>query len=495
MTRVSSPAQTPRPRIAICGVHIECSTFSPCHTREEDFEVRVGPDVVARYPFLATGEPLAEQAEYVGILHARALPGGAVVAEAYDSFAERILAGLREQGPFDGILFDIHGAMSVVGMDDPEGTLITAIREVVGPDVVVSAPMDLHGNVSTTLFDGCDLLTCYRTAPHVDVLETRERALRTLLEALARGERPHRALVHVPVLLPGEKTSTRLEPARSLYARIPEVEAREGILDAAIWIGYAWADEPRNQGAVVVTGWDVDTVQAEALTLAQDFWAARHDFGFVAPTGSFDECLREAVASDARPFFISESGDNPGAGGADDVTVGLAALAAESRIADGDLRAVMASLHDPQTVQAAVAAGVGAEITVAIGGKTDTRSPGPVQLTVTVAQIAPATRHAGDVVLLVSGGLHVIVTSRRTQYHTLAQFHEIGVEPSDMDIVVVKMGYLEPDLFALQRGWLLALSPGGVDQDLVRLGHRRISRPMIPFDDDVPEPTRPTLIR
>ena len=103
-------------------------------------------------------------------------------------------------------------------MDDAEGDLINAIRSVIGPEPMVSASMDLHGNVSQDLFDGCDILTCYRLAPHEDALESRRRAAYNLGMRLLNGQpKPVKALVHVPVLLPGEKTSTRIEPAKSLY--------------------------------------------------------------------------------------------------------------------------------------------------------------------------------------------------------------------------------------------------------------------------------------
>jgi microcystin degradation protein MlrC len=479
-----------RPRIAICGIHIECSTFSPHRSTVADFQMLEGDDLIARYDFLAPGRPLADTADHVGIFHARALPGGVVTPDTYRFFADRILDGLRRCGRIDGLLLDIHGAMAVSDLDDAEGSLITAIRAVIGPDVLVSAAMDLHGNVSETLFNACDLLTCYRTAPHVDVWETRERALRNLVECLADGIRPQKALVHVPVLLPGEMTSTRMEPAASLYAAIGEIEARPGIVDASIWIGFAWADEPRCQAAVVVTGTDAAAVEQAAMGLAVAFWKVRHDFDFVAPTDSFAGCLRSALSSTARPFFLSDSGDNPGAGGAGDCTWALAALADEPRIASGEVRALLASIVDPATVRRAIEVGVGREAEFTVGGRVDTRAPGPCVLRAAVAEIAHDG--GGSVVRLVSGGLVVIVTERRAQYSELSQYRTIGVDPRHFDIVVVKMGYLEPDLFAVQRGWLLALTPGGVDQDLRRLGHRHVRRPMIPLDTEIPEPVRVT---
>ncbi|GAA2374808.1 microcystin degradation protein MlrC [Catellatospora methionotrophica] len=470
-------------RIAIGGVHIESSTFSPHLSTAADFEVTRGDALLARYDWLTL--PWAEGVEWIPLVHARALPGGAVEAAAYEAWAAEIVDRIAASGPLDGMLLDFHGAMSVVGRDDAEGDLITAIRSALGPRPYVSAAMDLHGNVSQVLFDGCDLLTCYRTAPHVDVWETRERAARNLVEALHRGQRPHKALVHVPILLPGEKTSTREEPARGLYARIPEIEARDGVVDAAIWIGYAWADQARCQGAVVVTGTDATAAADAARELGERFWAARDEFAFVAPTGTMDECLDTALAADParRPFFISDSGDNPGAGGADDVTFALERLLARPEIRDGACRAVFASLVDPQAVAQVAGQPVGSAVRVTAGGRIDAREPGPLVLDGVLEAVADDP-DGGRCVSVRVGGLSVFLTSRRMQYRLLASYARLGVEVDAVDVVVVKIGYLEPELFDAAGDWLLALTPGGVDQDLARLPYRRVVRPMFPLDRD-----------
>ena len=523
--------RTRRPRIGIAGIAIESSTFTPYRSSTADFEVRRGTEAILdRYPFFAgdspTGQALREAAEYVGILHARALPGGQLVREVYEGWKREICEGLaaaHAERPLDGFYFDIHGAMSVEGLVDAEGDLITAIREVIGPDVVVGTAMDLHGNVSTTLFDACDLLTCYRHAPHIDAWETRERGLRDLVEAtatvMAGGALPHKALVHVPVLLPGEKTSTRIEPAKSIYGRIPDLTAREGVTDVSYWVGFAWADQPRCKAAIVAFGADAAAVDAAALELATAVWEARHDFEFVAPTGSFADCLDRAITSEKRPFWISDSGDNPGAGGADDTTYCLAQLLEREEIRAGQVSALMVSLVDPESSNAAWELGVGGRGDFVVGGRIDAREPGPVPLRAQVVALddsastgraaalqvlvpsAPGTSGIGDDIeggtsRAAQGtgaeqlsGLTVIVTARRSQFATADMFARLGLSMTGFDVVTVKMGYLEPDQYEAAADWLLALTPGGVDQDLVRLGHSRIDRPMIPFDAEIPAPS------
>ncbi|WP_419995400.1 M81 family metallopeptidase [Streptomyces boninensis] len=489
MTAVRRPSDR-RPVIAIAGLGIESSTFSPARTSAAAFFPARGAEVLERYPFLAAGSELREAADWRGVLVGKALPGGMVTAEAYAELSGELLERLAGLPRVDGVLYDIHGAMSVAGIEDAEAELLARIRKVVGPDVHVSTSMDLHGNVSRELVARTELITCYRTAPHVDVDETRERAARNLVALLAgAGGPPVKAWVPVPVLLAGEQTSTRVEPARGLYGAVAEVAAGAGVTDAAVWVGYAWADEPRNQAAVVVTGQDPEAVAGGAERLARRFWAARRDFAFVAPTGSLDACLDEALGSSARPYVISDSGDNPTAGGAGDVTWGLGRVLARPEFrGEGGPTVIYASLPGAAAVAEAVRAGVGASVTVTAGAEVDDRAAGPLTMTGVVHAVRHGDRDAGTEVVLRVGGVYVILTAHRKPYHLERDFTALSLSPRAADIVIVKIGYLEPELYALAADWRLALTPGGVDQDLARLGHRRIRRPMFPFDPGMEEP-------
>ncbi|MDP4679145.1 MAG: M81 family metallopeptidase, partial [Cyclobacteriaceae bacterium] len=310
------------PRIAICGLAIESSTFSPALTYEEAFHPKIGDEIFDAYPFFAPDSVNRKRANWIPLLRGRSLPGGVVTDEAYESLVTKTLDMLKKNLPYDGLFFDIHGAMSVVGLDDPEGDFIARIREVIGTETLISTSMDLHGNVSQRLAQHTDLITCYRMAPHEDALESKKRAVENLLSRIenGKGKPKFKVWIPVPVLLPGEKTSTRIEPGKSLYAKVAPIANQEGIIDAAIWVGYAWADEPRNHAVVMVTGDDKERVSSAAEKLAQSFWDVRSEFVFVAPTGTLNEILDKAVNSDKNPFIISDMGDNPTAGGAGDVT-------------------------------------------------------------------------------------------------------------------------------------------------------------------------------
>lgn len=489
-------SERPPRRVGIAGIAIEASTFSPHRSSLDDFTVRQGPELLSCYPWIdpasAGGTANSTRTwcggvEWVPVLTARAMPGGPVTADSYATLRNACLQSLRDAGPLDGLLLDLHGAMTVVGMQDAEADLVGAIREVVGPTTLLSASMDLHGNMSRELASDLDLATCYRMAPHEDAAETKERAARNLVTRLRQGGRPKKAWVQVPVLLPGERTSTRDEPARGLYGSLPDIEARPGVLDAAIWVGYAWGDEPRSQAAVVVTGDDEVEIRGAARELAHEYWAARRSFRFVAPTGSFEECVAVALASEARPFVISDSGDNPTAGGAGDVTYGLAQLLATGPVRSGEVSVVYASIFDPAAVAAAAAAGPGEVISLEVGGRVDRHHP-PVEVTAKVQGVARAHPDGGDLAALQVGGLTFILTSRRMQFHRIASWAAVGLDPREADIVVVKLGYLEPEIHQLAADWRLALTPGGVDQDLLRLPYRHVQRPIFPLDPQMTDP-------
>ena len=485
----SCKSKEEKPRIAIAGIAIECSTFSPAQTDYNAFRISKQEDVYKLYTFLQEDSVLRNKADWYPAMVARATPGGIVTRECYDSLVNGILEELKKNMPYDALFFDIHGAMSVVGLDDPEGDFIIKVREVVGNDVMFSTSMDPHGSVSHRLAKNTDLITSYRMAPHEDSMDTRRRAVSNLIDRVESGKgRPaYKAWVKVPILLPGEKTSTRVNPGKKLLDATPLVANREGVTDAAVWISYAWADEPRNHAVVVVTGDDKESVEVGAKELAELFWSIRNEFEFVAPTASLDECLAAALKSDKKPYFISDMGDNPTAGGAGDVTWTLTELfkRKEFKNANGP-RLIYASIPGPEVIEQAFKVGVGGKVAGYAGAAVDNRYAPPVWIEGTVEAIRETERNKEAVVRM--GSMQIIVTEKRTGYHYERNFTDLGLSPRTADIIVVKLGYLTEELYDMRGDWMMALTRGGVDQDLLKLPFNRIERPMFPFDADMADP-------
>ena len=480
-----------KPRIAIAGLAIESSTFSPAKTVESDFKARIDEDVFSFYPFLEKDSTLRNKVNWIPTLRGHALPGGIVTKETYESLVNKTLEKLKKNLPYDGLFFDIHGAMSVEGIDDPEGDFIKKVRQIVGYDTVISTSMDLHGNVSYDLAKETDLITCYRMAPHEDAIESKRRAVTNLIERLENGKgKPlYKSRIEVPILLPGEKTSTRVEPAKSLYAKVDPETKKEGVLDAAIWVGYPWADEPRNHAVVMVTGDSKEQVKKSSEYLAKSFWNVKDEFEFIAPVGNLSESVDLAIETKTKPFIISDMGDNPTAGGAGDVTWTLDRLLKRKEFKKSDGPSLIyASIPGPKLVEKAKKLKVGDYIEGYVGAEVDNRYSPPIFLKGYIRSIKTGDVNAKTEIVVQSGSIFTIVTEKRKPYHYIKDFTDLGLNPFVTDVIVVKIGYLVPELYNINKGWIMALTPGGVDQNIERLDYKRIKRPMFPLDEFDSEP-------
>ena len=475
-------AQPKRPRIGIAGIQIENSTFSPAI--QHSLRTREGAAMMAAYPYLHTDSLMGKTVEWLPALIASG-GSGIVTREAYDTAVNRALEMIQANMPYDAFFFHIHGACSVQGLTDPEGDFLEKIRTIIGNDALVSTSMDLHGSVTLSLAENTDLITTFRMAPHDDARISIRRAVVNLYDRLMLGQgRPaYKAWVAVPILLPGERTSTRVEPAKSLYALVPEVEALPGVLDAGIWISYVWADNPRNQGIVMVVGDDKEQVGSSAKMLAEKFWSVRHQFDFETTTKTLEECLDVALVSSKKPFFISDMGDNPSGGGAGDVTWTLARLLKRPELQSPTGKHVIyASIPGPEMIAAAQKAGVGGHVEAMVGAIEDFRFEGPVKLSGIV------TFTSEQRAVIKSGSVSVIVTERPVSFQSEQAMTSIGLNPREADIVMVKQGYLVPAWYNMQADWLMAHTRGGVDQDVANLPYKHIIRPMYPMDPNMEDP-------
>ncbi|GAB4530907.1 MAG: M81 family metallopeptidase [Anaerolineae bacterium] len=464
-------------RIAVGGMAVECCSFSPLPTRLDDLTILRGNDLLAQYPFIDS----YPEVEFSPLLRARATPGGPVDNAVYQHIKADFLNALERGGPWEGVYLDMHGAMFVSGMEDAEGDWIAAVRAIVGPDCLIAASYDLHGNVSSQVIAHLDLLTAYRTAPHIDVTETRARAVALLVKCLREGIRPVMAFVPIPILLPGEKAMTTAEPTRSLYASLPEVIEHHGLLDASLLVGYAWADEPRVAASAIAVGQDAEGVKAAAHDLAASWWSKRANFAFSMPTGSIDDCIimAQAAVPNGTPIFISDAGDNITGGGVGDVTTVLQRLL-EHRVEN----AVYASIVDSDAVAICCTAHTDQQVTLSLGGKLDTAHSYPLPITGRVQHISDHEAGNRQVVLQVQG-IKVIITERRTAFTIRAQFTALELHLATTDIVVVKLGYLFPELREIAATTFLAFSPGAINPQIETLAYQRLTRPVYPLDAEM----------
>ncbi|MEM7383664.1 MAG: M81 family metallopeptidase [Verrucomicrobiota bacterium] len=474
----------PTYRIAVGGLASENCTFSPCPTGEEDFVPLDAAGIRERCPFLTSIEA-QEPVAFVHGFFAKALPGGPIGNDDYLRLRRSLLDAIEGLLPLDAVYLDLHGAMLADGRQDIEADLVTRVRELVGNACLIGASMDLHGNVSPALVEQVDLFSAYRTAPHEDEEATREKVCRLLVDTLKKGHRPDRIRVAVPVLLPGEKTSTQVEPGKGVYEALAHYDGEEGILDVSLWVGYVWADEPRATASVVVTGTDPDRAAVIATEVARRYWEARTDFAFGTTDGPMVDCLEAALKESETPVLISDSGDNPTAGGAGNRNEALRVVATRGILRDGKKTALIAGLWDPTSVEACFRGGEKGPVSLRIGNGIEKPAADPVRLEGEVVRLIDEDPVGGRMAVFQSGGITAILTERRKPFHTLDEFRRLGIDPAEPDLIVVKMGYLVPELYELARASYLALTPGAVDQNITRLPFVHQQRPMFPFDPEM----------
>jgi len=467
-----------RIRILTAGLAHESDTFCPIQTEEKDFTVARGEETLNKKEWAQFLRKAG--VELIPTLHASAPPFGAVSRRTYEKFKSEILDGVRRAGAVDGMYLAMHGALHAEGYEDAQADLVRSLREILGERVLIAASFDLHGNISEEFAQGLNVMTALRTAPHVDGVETQLRAVRLLLAALQRRQRPVTALVQVPILIPGEKGITGVEPLKSIYGQLPGASQRKGLLDASIFVGMAWTDVPRASMSVAVVADDEKNRKqavSEARRLAALLWEKRVELKFDVPTDTIDGAITTALKAPEKTVFITDSGDNITAGGAGDNSLVL-----ERLLTKGVRDAVVAGIVDADALEACERAGAGGLIRLKLGGKLDTIFGKPLEVEGTVHSLFPARSPKGKAAVLDLKGILVVLLNVRRSFVSPEDFREVGIDPLGHKIVVVKLGYLFQALRDIAPRTIMTLTPGFAYQVIEELPYKNVRRPIYPLD-------------
>jgi microcystin degradation protein MlrC len=471
-------------RILYGGIAHESNTFIPYLTEKEDF-IQIRGNDKAYLGNLWQSLP-GKNVEFIFTLVADADPYGVVSRDAYESFRDEILEGAKNAGPLDGVMLQMHGALHVEGYEDAQVDFIRSLRKIVGEEVIISGSFDLHGNMSEVFVSELNILTAYRTAPHVDGRETVQRALRLLIDAIEKKQQPVIAHINVPILIPGEKGITSVEPLKSLYSQLPGISSREGLMDASIFVGMPWTDVWRAGMSVQVVAENPSYLEAarqEATRLAGQIWDRRRELKFDVPTDDIDGALRTALAAPESTVFITDSGDNTTAGAVGDGTLVLQKLL-ENRVKD----AVFAGIYDPEAVKACEEAEVGGIVHLDVGGKRDTVFSKPLEIIGLVKFITQEInlKDTGRRPAVVDiDGISLVLLNQRRSFISPEDFKEVGIDPLANKIVIVKLGYLFQGLRDIAPRTIMALTPGFANQVIESLPYHQIRRPIYPLDPDM----------
>ena len=466
-------------RIAIGSLQCEGNSLTPVYTRFEDFDYAPGESM---YQKIKVMDYLSEKgAEVIPTIYAHALPGGAVIKEDYLRLVSEIVDGIPCD--VDGVWLYLHGAMCVQEIGSGEAYLLKKVREKIGFDIPVSVAMDFHADNSDEIVELANCVTGFRTAPHQDHTETQLRAMRMLFDCIEKKILPKPVIERAAVVICGDAVQTALEPLKSIMAAAEKMEKTiPGMMCVQVFNGQPWIDEPYMGPNFVVTHEsDPEIARDCAKKLAKMFYDARYDFKFLIEALPPEEAIIRAMEA-SEQVFLSDSGDNTTAGAAGDNAFMLNRL-----MKLGAKNVLLAGIMDAAACDACYAANLGDTLTLTIGGSLAADSES--------ATITGKLIHRGDILsyhgdnggpsaTLDCGDITVVITRNRAAMCRPDIFESIDLDYSPFKIVVVKLGYLFPELAERAQRAILAFTPGASTERLEDMHMKNIRRPMFPLDDN-----------
>jgi microcystin degradation protein MlrC len=485
-------------RVAIGQVFHETNTFSNVPTTVEYFQLwewARGQKVIdsnrnVRY-FLGGMIDRADELgiELVPTFSTLAYPSGIITRETYEAIKQELIEAMKEAGDVDAVCLGLHGAGVVEGIDDLEGELLQAVRQVIGYSVPLIATLDLHSNLSEKMVSEANALLGVHLYPHTDMYERGYEAM-DLAQKMVKGEcNPVMHLTKIPFMI--STSTTNLSPAKDINDVCFKWEKEPGVLDCAFFHGFTYTDTPDVGVAIIATAdGDKELAKRAAEDVARLVWEKRDEFTphILSP----EEGIQEALNTEGLPVVINETSDNPGGGTPGDGTHLLRAmLKAELE------KACFGFIFDPEVVQIAHEAGVGATIDVKLGGKTDDLHGEPLAITAYVKSLTDGQFVAtspmgkgsrvnlGKSVRLQVGGIDIVVCSVKSQVLDEQIFLLHGINVLEYKIVALKSSQHFRAAFEPISARIIPVdSPGLTCMQFTFFDFKRLKRPIYPLDKD-----------
>lgn len=499
-----SPPESPNLRVAVAGLMYETNSFTPGKATLSTIQNAGwvdGRDVLTFGGGIdsISGALLVAEAENIDLVPttvAGPMSGPTVAAGVFEALRERMISALLPlRGTVDGVYLSLHGAMVCEDQDDVEGALMREVAEVMG--VPVAASFDLHTYFTDQMGEATPLIAGYHTLPHIDMVETGERAMRLLVHRL-RGGNPVLAWAHIPMITSAEGQDTNEQPVRSIIDRIEQMIEHPRVLDGTLFMSQPWLDVPDHSwSALIVTDDDAELAKTLVSEIATMAWDVREKV--VAPKVSVADAIQRVceLEPNGAPFVLSDGADSVSAGAAGDGVEILAAL-------------VNAPLPGPAYVivtdAAAVArcheAGIGATLRLDIGGTISPQFFEPTQIEGEVHYLAsdgyesiypPVHVNPGRVaVIRTANGTHAVLTERPVAQLDREAYHHVGLDLRNAHLGVAKSaGGYRAHYEPIARECIDVATRGPADSRIAELPFTRITHPVFPFEQSfawTPEP-------
>ncbi|MDP1864966.1 MAG: M81 family metallopeptidase [Bradyrhizobium sp.] len=483
------------PRIAVGGFLHETNTFAPTRATYDDFvhgggwpAMARGADMLKIMRNINVGLAGFIQAaetngwELVPTISAAATPSAHVTRDAYERIASEMIDRIAAAGPLDAVYLDLHGAMVAEHFDDGEGEILARVRQVIGKDLPLVVTLDLHANVTPEMVEHADALIAYRTYPHVDMADTGRAAAAHLALLLGSKQKFAKAFRQLPFLIPISWQCTNDQPTKGIYRMLAALQD-DAVPTLSFAPGFPAADFAHCGPSVFAYGRTQEDADAAADTIANVIIGHENDFDgrIFAPDEGVLHAM-ELAKTASKPIVIADTQDNPGAGGDSDTTGMLRAL-----VRNNAQRAATGVIYDPESAKAAHAAGVGATVTLALGGKSGIPGDAPYRETFVVEQLSDGKFVAsgpyyggrdmemGRSACLRIGGVRVVVSSHKAQLADQAMYRYVGIEPTEQAILVNKSSvHFRADFEPIAEKLLICAAPGAMPADTATLPWTRL---------------------
>lgn len=434
----------------------------------------------------------AEGIEAIPAIYADGRAGGIVASDAFEYIANKFIKAVKEhQHEIDGMFFFLHGASNVQDLNGGSGehTIIREIRKIVGPYMPIAMVMDPHGNLSQEQADNCNIIRTFRHSPHTDRRECHRLVARLLIDLLKNRRNIHPAYRKVPILLGGERTVSTDEPMVSINQLLDEIESDERIMCCSYHIGYVRHDSDKCGASVVVVPKcekDMEYAEAMADRIADFAFSKRHEFHFTGTALEPEEAIEAMINFDGSPCFISDSGDNCTAGGPGCNTFVLNQFMHLDSF--NQKRILFACICDETNARMLDEHNVDDEVSFELGAELDALSA-KIHIDGKILAKGELHHHYGDTtsigrcvtIRLKDKPIDIVVAEKAVSFAEKEQYDYAGID-MNYDVIIVKQGYLYPELKKVAASFVMSLTDGATNQRTEKIKYQKILRPMYPID-------------
>ena len=452
-------------KIFICGISTECCSYSTLTQNKDDFEVISNKKLLEHIDFNF------DQYKNFNIIpnkFYRSVPGGPINKNFFINTVKNIIKDIAKQASLDGIFFVMHGAMYVKGINDPEGYFFQKIRSNINKNCQIAVSYDLHGQMTDKIIKNINYLAAYKTAPHIDVTATYRRALRMLIKGIISGKKNHLIWTKIPILVSGEMSSTTVSPCNKIYQNLDFYNKIKGITDSNLLIGYVWADSKRATAAAIVNCTDIIMGKKIVKKIAQSYWVNRSKLIYDMKSYKLNKIF--TIINKKKFTILADSGDNPTAGGIGN-RIDVLEYVTKNKIKN----VLFAGIFNPQIFLDLKKNKKNITIHDKISKK---------RITLNIHKVNIKNNNA----IVTSNNNTIIFTKYRRPFHYLNDLKELNIHLEDFKILIVKSGYLSPELKTLKADNFMILTDGFVTQDFKKIKNIFRERPIFPFQKNFKYP-------